>query len=332
MKLALPLRIALWPASLAYGLAVRTKNWLYDRRILKSRRLRGKVISVGNLTVGGTGKTPMVIWLAEMFLAQGKRVAILTRGYRGTDGTSDEVELMKKRLGERVRFGVGADRYANGAKLETEQPVDIVLLDDGFQHRQLARDVNVLMLDGSKKLKNLWLLPAGELREPVSSCNRADMIVVTRKFERPQIEARDSCQYQLYYAQTLLQGIRSLEQKDLKYLSEIDSRPFFAFCGIGNPQSFLKDLKRWNANVVGQSIFRDHHRYSQADVDRIQEAAIRAGARGIITTEKDAQNLKSVSFRHLPAYVCVIDLSFTNESELTSCLDRLLKVGNETIA
>src|ERR1700693_5531355 len=123
------IRVLLWPLSLLYGLYVRVRAWCYARGWLRQNRLRGKVVSVGNLTVGGTGKTPMVIWLAERFLAEGKRVGILSRGYKASGGTSDEIELMGARLQERARFGVGADRYAQGRRLEENGEVDIFLLD-----------------------------------------------------------------------------------------------------------------------------------------------------------------------------------------------------------
>src|SRR5271168_1660357 len=117
MNLPVALRLLLWPLSVVYGAMVRVRAGLYARGWFAAKRLKGAVISVGNLTVGGTGKTPMVIWLAERFLARGKRVAILSRGYRGANGTSDEIELMKARLGERVVFGVGKDRFAEGRKI-----------------------------------------------------------------------------------------------------------------------------------------------------------------------------------------------------------------------
>src|ERR1700719_4637218 len=169
MNLPLLARVLLWPLSFLYGGDVRIRAWLYARGWREQRRLRGKVISVGNLTVGGTGKTPMVLWLAEKFLAEGKRVAILSRGYRGAGGTSDEVELLKRRLGTRVVFGVGPNRFLSGNRLMAEHPIDVFILDDGFQHLQLARDLDIVMLDGSRKLEKDWLLPAGFLREPIFS-------------------------------------------------------------------------------------------------------------------------------------------------------------------
>src|SRR3981189_1969897 len=137
-----PVRMLLWPLSLLYGVFVRLRVWLYAKGLLKQKRLKAPVVSVGNLTVGGTGKTPMVIWLAERFLAEGKRVAVLSRGYRGSAKTSDEVEVMRGRVQGRVLFGIGKNRYAE-AKLLESAGVDVFLLDDGFQHLPLARDLDI---------------------------------------------------------------------------------------------------------------------------------------------------------------------------------------------
>ena len=324
MKLPLLLRVLLWPLSVVYAGYVRARAGLYARGWLKQKRLRGKVVSVGNLTVGGTGKTPMVLWLAEKFLAEGKRVAILSRGYRGSDGTSDEIELMKHRLQGRVTFGVGKDRFAEGHCIEQQQPVDVFLLDDGFQHLPLARDLDILMLDGSRKLKDQWLLPSGVLREPVSACRRADILIVTRKTERPDLEAVDA--QQIFYAQTRLLGFRRLGNSEgTQFLSEIGHGPFFAFCGIGNPQAFFDDLGRWNVPVAGESIFRDHHRYQQEDIRRLVTASQRAGAIAFITTDKDAQNLNAIDAPEIPIFIAVIDFVLSAESEFLATLERKLQ-------
>jgi tetraacyldisaccharide 4'-kinase len=327
MNLPLLLRIVLWPFAFLYGEYVRTRAWLYANGWLKQQRLRGKVISVGNLTVGGTGKTPMVLWLAEKFLAEGKRIAILSRGYRGSGGTSDEIELMKHRLQNRVTFGVSKDRFAEGRRIEEKQPVDIFLLDDGFQHLPLARDIDILMLDGSYKLKDQWLLPAGLLREPISACRRADILIVTRKTERPDIEAGDAHEYSIFYAQTRLLGFRRYgEQLRMQHLNEMGHGPFFAFCGIGNPQAFFDDLTRWHVPVAGQSIFRDHHRYRPADLRRLEKLAQSAGAIAFVTTEKDAENFAEAGVPAVPVFVAVIDFVFSAESEFLAVLERKLRL------
>lgn len=320
-----PLRILLYPLSVLYEKLVSARADLYEKGRLRSKRLKGAVISVGNLTVGGTGKTPMVLWLAEKFLSEGKRVAILSRGYRGSGGTSDEIELLKHRLKNRVLFGVGKDRFAAGRQLESRHPVDIFLLDDGFQHLQLARDLNILMLDGSVKLKEEWLLPAGVLREPIAACRRANILIVTRKTERPDIEACDSHKFSIFYAQTRLHGFRPAQGQAVpNYLSEIGPGPFFAFCGIGNPEAFWNDLGRWHVLLAGRRQFRDHHLYTSSDIRRLEEAAEQVGAKAFITTEKDEQNLRSMQLFKRPVHVAVIDFVFSSESELVAAIDRTL--------
>ena len=326
MNLPLLVRILLWPLSVLYGGYVRMRARLYRQGWLKQRRLDAKVISVGNLTVGGTGKTPMVLWLAEKFLAKGKRVAILSRGYRGSGGTSDEIALMKHRLKGGVAFGVGKDRFAEGHRTEQQQPVAVFLLDDGFQHLPLARDLDIVMLDGSQKLKDQWLLPSGVLREPISACRRADILVVTRKTERPDFEPGDAHKDCIFYAATRLLGFRRHGgHRDVQYLREIGRGPFFAFCGIGNPQAFFDDLSRWHVPVAGESIFRDHHHYTAADLRRLEKAAQRAGATAFVTTEKDAENLVEGSAPAIPILVAAIDFVLTDESVFLAALGRKLE-------
>jgi tetraacyldisaccharide 4'-kinase len=319
MDWPLPIRILLWPLSLLYGLLVRSKTTLYRAGIFRRKRLHGAVVSVGNITVGGTGKTPMVLWLAEKYLRDGKSVAILSRGYRGAGESSDEVELMRKRLGNRVRFGIGPGRYEQGRALERDSAVDVFLLDDGFQHLRLARDLDIVMIDGSKKLNGEWLLPAGRLREPVGACSRADLLVVTRKTERTPVEAQ-----QTFYAQARLLGFRKRRSdEELSSVSEIGPGPFFSFCGIGNPQAFAEDLKRWHVPVAKSKVFRDHHKYSAKDLEAIETDAINAGALGLICTEKDEQNLPEWNAR-LPVYIVSIDLAIGLESEFVASIDRIL--------
>jgi tetraacyldisaccharide 4'-kinase len=332
MNLPLPLRILLWPLSQLYGIYVRCRYAFYAHGWLKAKRLNATVISVGNLTVGGTGKTPMVLWLAEKLLAERKRVAILTRGYRGSQGSSDEIELLRRRLGEKALFGVGPDRFASGSQLLSDNAVDVFLLDDGFQHLKLARDLDIVMLDGSRKLKNEWLLPAGSLREPLAACRRADILVVSRKFERPVIEAGDAHAFSIFYAQTRLLGFRQFgSEPDKKYLSEIGAGPFLAFCGIGNSSAFFDDLGHWHVPVIERKAFADHHKYSSRELQRLLSRAEVCGAAGLVTTEKDAENLPSANLR-LPVWIAVIDLVFTAESELLAAIDRKLKAGHGAAA
>src|SRR5256885_16422636 len=169
MSVPLPIRILLWPLSYVYGVAARWRVALYAKGICKTRRLKAPVISVGNLTVGGTGKTPMVLYLAEKFLAEGKRVGVLTRGYRGSSGKSDEVEMLRQRLGDRVVFGVGANRYVEGSRIEKESGVDAFLLEEGYLHFKLARGVVIVLGGGTQNLPRQCILSDGRLQQSPSA-------------------------------------------------------------------------------------------------------------------------------------------------------------------
>ena len=319
-------RLLLWPLSLLYGELARLRAWLYAQGILKQKRLNRPVISVGNLTVGGTGKTPMVIWLAERLLAEGKRVGILSRGYRGSAGTSDEIELMESRLQQRAHFGVGADRFEQGRKLEDS--VDLFLLDDGFQHLRLARDVNILLIDAAQPLARQTMLPTGRLREPVSAMGRADLLVFTRSETVPGTGAavEKSQEYPVFSAATRLRGFRRFEAGVQLFRSEeLGAGPFYAFCGIGNPRAFFRDLLNWQLTLAGQCEFADHHRYDARDALELEAAARNAGAKALITTEKDAQNLSGVHFPDFPVYIATIDFEISKEAALLELIHEKLQ-------
>jgi tetraacyldisaccharide 4'-kinase len=322
-------RLLLWPLSVLYGVLARGRAWLYAKGILKQKRLHRPVISVGNLTVGGTGKTPMVIWLAERFLAEGKRVGILSRGYKGSAGTSDEIELMKFRLQNRALFGVGADRYEQGKKLEAS--VDVFLLDDGFQYLALERDVNLLLIDAAQPLGKQTMLPTGRLREPVSAMARADLLVFTRAETVPGTSAAINRfqDYPVFSAATRLLGFRRFgEGIGLLRPEEIDAGPFYAFCGIGNPRAFFQDLKNWNLALVGHCEFADHHRYDSRDATELTSAARAVDAKALLTTEKDAQNLVGIDFAGFPVCVAAIDLEISKEASLLGLIHEKLEARN----
>jgi tetraacyldisaccharide 4'-kinase len=320
------LRWLLRPLSLLYREVVRIRVWMYGKGVLRQRHLQTPVISVGNLTVGGTGKTPMVIWLAERFLAQGQRVAVLSRGYKGSAGTSDEIELMKYRLQGRVLFGVGKNRYQHALQLE-QKGVDIFLLDDGFQHLQLARDVNILLMDSSQPLGNELLLPVGSLREPLSEMGRADVLVFTRTETIPSAQGAIAKleDYPVFAAATRLLGFRRYGTgEQLLPLKQIGAGPFFAFCGIGNAGAFFSDLKNWNVPCAGTKAFPDHHRYGADDAAEIRGAARGSGACALVTTEKDAQNLRGAKFADFQLYIAVIEFEITKEDLFWAAIQRRL--------
>jgi tetraacyldisaccharide 4'-kinase len=314
MNIPRPLALLLWPLSLVYGCAARARSWMYKNGWLKQKHLNRPVISVGNVTVGGTGKTPMVLWLAEKLLAEGRRVAILSRGYRGSGGTSDEIELMKQRLQGRAEFGIGADRHAEGRRLEAG--VDVFILDDGFQHLQLARDIDIVLVDSTRLLRHEFILPAGRLREPLSSLNRADAVIFTRteQSEMTVFAIQTFPQLPIYPAVTKLLGFRKHGVGDSQeVLRSSVTGSFFAFCGIGNPDAFFANLERWGLHLVGRRIFQDHHRFTRDEIADLERAAESAGANALVTTEKDACNLGEARGSRLPIQIAVVSLELRDE-------------------
>ena len=334
----------LWPLSLPYGAAAHLRARAYRKGILKQQHLNGTVISVGNLTTGGTGKTPMVLAIVEHLLAEGKNVGVLTRGYRGEKiapaavhnlgtgmkssatnarttniitTTSDEVRLLQSRLGDRVQFGVGANRYEQGREL-AKHGVHWFVLDDGFQHLQLARDVDIVLIDATNPFSGGRLLPAGRLREPRSALARADIIVITRSTRAPAIESairRDSAA-PIFYARPKLDAIHSFADGQLGGAVAPDALPkLFAFCGIGNPAAFLNDLRAWGLDIVGHKLFPDHHRYTAADRQEILQQATKAGAGALICTEKDLYNLPATNKAKLMTFYCSISMQIDNSDD-----------------
>jgi tetraacyldisaccharide 4'-kinase len=307
----------LWPLSLLYSLFARAKAACYARGIFQRHRLPGTVIGVGNLTVGGTGKTPMVLAVAERLAQEGKHAAILTRGYRGTANAgasgvpqSDEVALLRDRLAGKVQLGVGADRYKSGMVLG-RHGVEWFVLDDGFQHLKLSRDADIVLVDATDPFGGGLLLPAGRLREPVSALRRADIVVITRSLQAPSpaIEAmiRRHTSRPIFYASTRLESVLRLPRLDvcLPQQNWREAR-FLAFCGIGNPAAFFEDLRTWGFQVIQERSFLDHHVYTAGEAAQLEQAASNCRADALLCTEKDVWNLRDVHFAALPVYCCRI--------------------------
>ncbi len=334
MTLPPALRVLLWPASLLFQLYARLRAWCYRRGIRRQNRLAGAVVSVGNLTVGGTGKTPMVIWLAERLYAEGKPVGILTRGYRGASrqgehgvARSDEVALLRERLGKKAQLGVGADRYASGQVLE-RHGVNFFVLDDGFQHLRIARDVDLVLLDATDPFGGGYLLPAGRLREPKSALGRADFVVITRSEHAPAVEAvvRRHTAAPIFYAHTRLEGVFPLLPGVAPtQLIECQGKKFFAFCGIGNPAAYFEDLRRWGLEIAASASYPDHHRYSRRDAEILERSALRTGADALLCTEKDIFNFDAIQFQPLPVFFCRMALEIPDAESLWQALTETLR-------
>lgn len=333
----------LWPFSVPYEMLTRLHAGAYRSGFFPQRRLNAFVISVGNLTVGGTGKTPMVLWIAQRLLAEGKRAGILTRGYRGEPSSekaqssgngsepqsaSDEVQLLKSRLGKSVAFGVGADRFARGSEL-VGCGVQYFVLDDGFQHRRLARDVDIVLIDATDPFGGGHLLPAGHLREPRSALARAHIVAITRAAHSPAIEAaiRQDSRAPIFYANPRLDSLHLAESGAAVEVTAMQNLRFFAFCAIGNPRAFIADLRNWGFQLAGYRFFRDHHRYTQADASAIEAEAGSVQADALICTEKDLFNLHTVCWGSLSLYFCRISLEIDGADDFWLSITQRMHSG-----
>ena len=347
-------RWLLWPLEIFYRIFVRVRVGAYRRGWLQSRRLPVKVVSVGNLTVGGTGKTPMVLRLADGLRARGLRVAVLTRGYgrrqraplvmngRGDvsrytpDLMGDEPILLARRAPD-LTIGVGADRFGLAQQIlavERDAPPHVFLLDDGFQHLRLARDLDLVLLDATDPFGGGAVLPAGRLREPPRALRRADLIVLTRVGADNETNILDTVRRHnprapVFRASTKLAGVLEAGTHRAANLYVLKQQPVLAFCGLGNPQAFLDDLRRWGFTVVSELVFRDHHRYTVDDLQAIVRAADRAGARALVTTEKDMINLTVVPPSRPPMLYCRIELEIEDEAGFFAAVAERLQFATD---
>ena len=284
--------------AVGYGLAVRSRNCLYDCGCRKAHRATRPVISVGNITAGGTGKTPLAAWLVQMLRSEGRRPAILSRGY-GRDpssGLDDENQLLAS-LAPGVPVVIDPDRVRGAARAIQEHGADVLVLDDGFQHRRLARNLDIVLIDALCPFGGGRLLPRGLLREPLSGLRRADFIVLTRSDQVPPERtaeirkqlARRAPGTSIAFAVHRPTGLRELSYPPKDHpLDELKEGQWLAFCGIGNPEAFRLTLEGLGARLQGLTAFPDHHRYRATDVEGLLSAASDLGCRGLVTTEKDA--------------------------------------------
>ena len=289
------IKILLTIISAGYIVIINLRNFLYSRKLLKTHKVNAVVISIGNITTGGTGKTPLVIWLCDFLRENNIEPAVLTRGYKTGKKESgiDEPAVILQNC-PKIKVIVNPNR-ATGARLAIEKfGSKVLILDDGFQHRRLARDIDIVTIDATEPFGFGKILPAGLLREPVSSLKRADAVVLTRcnltgqqKLEEIETQLR-KIKGNFIIAKTIHKPISLVfgdgKEKPSEYLA---GKRIFAFCGIGNPESFFKTAENIGAKITGKETFDDHHIYSQEDIERICKRASDSKAELIITTEKD---------------------------------------------
>lgn len=335
-----PIATALRPVSSLYGLLAAARNRLYDRGVLRAHRLPVPVISVGNLTAGGTGKTPLTIHLARMLLDAGAKPLVLSRGY-GSEGKGTRIVSD----GERVLLGpahggdepvliarsvpglpvvVDPDRVRGGLFAARRFSPSVLLLDDGYQHRRLARDLDIVLLDAVDPFGRYAMLPSGLLREPFSGLARADLFVVTHAPESERLETlrtvvrryntRAPILLARHRADALVPLAHGESGAGLLPLSTIDGAAVYAFCAIGNPEGFRATLIDAGARLTGFRAFHDHHPFSADEMAQVVREAARTQAT-IVTTEKDAVRIPETP-GGLPLLALRIRMDVEPEAEL----------------
>ena len=328
--------IVLPPLSLLYGAVTRTRLSLYRRGTFHTTRLERPVISVGNITTGGTGKTPLVEWVARTIASQGKKVCILTRGYGRKDPhlqvivsdgyevlaspseAGDEPFLLATKLKGLAAVISSADRIAAAREAINDFGTECFVLDDGFQHLRLARDLNIVTIDATNPWGGGSLLPYGRLREKPENLARADCVVITRCDQvgdldplRAEISALIGDR-PIFHSQMRAVGVTPLKNGAGSLAAPARVA---AFCAVGNPGSFFEQLGRLGYEIALQKSFPDHHVYSQDEIDSLVRNANESGAVALITTAKDAVKLRTLSFS-LACYVLEIEISIENSEEL----------------
>jgi tetraacyldisaccharide 4'-kinase len=302
-----------------FGLGVRSRNALYDRGVLRPRRLQGPVVSVGNLTVGGSGKTPFVMLLGELLKARGVKFDVLSRGYRrrtrgvvevdpaGSAGEfGDEPLLIARRL--EVPVIVGEDRHQAGAFAESKFGPQLHLLDDGFQHRALARDFDIVLVTPEDARDRL--LPRGRMREPLSALRRADAVVLISGASAAALPVDGKLLWQVR---------RGILPKN------VPDRPV-AFCGIARPQNFFRQLHTAGIQPSAEAFYRDHHAYTEGDIRELLNLCRLGEGGGYVTTEKDAINLGPLRAALQPLAIIPVQMKLM---DAPNAVDTLLRVVEE---
>ena len=303
------LRGALSTAAPFYAAAMTARNRWYNVGVLKSFPLPRPVVSVGNLTAGGTGKTPVVRWLAEQLVARGKRPAVLMRGYGKRGATfSDEQQLLQSYLAG-VPVIANPDRRAGAATAIERQPqTDVFVLDDGFQHRKVRRHVDLVLINAAEPFGFGRVHPRGLLREPVRGIVRAHAVLLTRcdavdadqlkwieGVVRPLVDRGTPILRTTHDLTGLRRAATSPSDRADEPLTALAGRKFFSFSGIGSPKSFHDQLVRAGGTPVGTRAFPDHHEYTAADVTALSRDAAAVGAEVLLTTEKDWVKLSRIA-------------------------------------
>jgi tetraacyldisaccharide 4'-kinase len=331
-------QILLFPFSIFYGIIIWIRNKLYDNKIFRSLKIeKCKVISVGNISVGGTGKTPVIKFLANYLSEMGYKVAILSRGYRrsskdtvivadgkqilvGLEQAGDEPLLLAQQL-KNIPVVVESDRYNGALKIQEQFRPDIILLDDAFQHRRLHRDFDIVLVDASVGFGRGLLLPAGFLREPINNLKRADLIWLTR-IDQSKNLANLIRQIRGYSSAPIIKSehcaieIIQANSKQRYQLSYLNQKKVLLFSGIANPISFEKTVIDLGGKIVHHLKFSDHYHYHQTDINRIINKAGDSDAEIILTTEKDFVRIMDLIENITNIFYLTIEIQISNHIDV----------------
>lgn len=296
-------RALLRPPAAVYGLAARLRNRAYDRGWKTVHRAAAPVISVGNITAGGTGKTPFVAWLCERLISEGIRPAILSRGYGADEesGVDDENQMLHE-LAPGAPIVVDPDRVAGADRALNRHRAEVLVMDDGFQHRRLHRDFDLVLIDALLPFGGGHMLPRGLLREPVDGLRRADAVVITRadqvgEEERENLHEllrRHAGQAPVACADHVPVGLAPAGEGPAPDIQALREGRWGAFCGLGNPEGFRRTLRDLGTELEFFRVFPDHHAYRRDEVETLQRRGLERRCRGLLTTEKDAIKLRSL--------------------------------------
>jgi len=315
------------PAALC-GLVVRARNAFYDLGLKESRRAPVPVISVGNVTAGGTGKTPMVAMLAWLLQVHGMRPAILSRGYGGRHGrcVDDENEMLARICGT-AAIVVNPDRLQGADTAVRQCGANVLILDDGFQHRRIARDLDIVLIDATCPFGAGRMIPRGLLREPLAGLKRASLLVITRvdlagkervAAVRERL-ARLAPGVPVACCAMAVSGARPAGDPEATPLPPEALREgrWAAFCGIGNPEGFRLALERAGCDVADFTVFADHEAYTAGQLAQLRRRAAGLACRGILTTEKDAMKVEQIDSPGAmpPIYALLVEMGFTEGTD-----------------
>lgn len=335
-------RVFLCIISIFYSIAVRFRNFLYSSGLLKTHQVNADVISIGNITVGGTGKTPLVIWLCKKLhnlksQAPKYNCAILTRGYKAQvqqqDTTIDEVAMLTQSCSE-TKVVVNPDRISGAVEAIEKYGAQILILDDGFQHRRIARDLDIIAIDATGPFGYGRIFPAGLLREPVSSLRRADTVVITRsdQITSTELEQLETKLKQINPDMVITRSIHApvyIQTSDNKKmeLEQLKGKKVFAFCGIGNPEAFMTTITSLGAELAGSKVYDDHYLYTNKCLAEIYKQAENLKADLILTTMKDWTKVTPLlqPDSKIPLAYLEIEIKFTSgEDKLTDLIEQTL--------